>query len=85
VILVLGGTAEARTLAAALVAEGIGVTTSLAGRVANPRLPDGAVRTGGFGGPDALARWLDENAHLVFEEPSAARGDHVTAHPRRLQ
>ena len=61
-ILVLGGTAEARTLAAALVAEGIAVTTSLAGRVANPRLPDGAVRTGGFGGPDALARWLDENA-----------------------
>ncbi len=38
------------------------MTTSLAGRVAKPRLPDGAVRIGGFGGPDALARWLDENA-----------------------
>ena len=61
-ILVLGGTAEARTLAAALVVEGIAVTTSLAGRVAKPRLPDGAVRMGGFGGPDALARWIEENA-----------------------
>ena len=61
-ILVLGGTAEARALAAALAAEGIAVTTSLAGRVANPRLPDGEVRIGGFGGPDALARWLDEHA-----------------------
>ena len=61
-ILVLGGTAEARTLAAALVVEGIAVTTSLAGRVAKPRLPDGAVRMGGFGGPDALARWIEKNA-----------------------
>jgi precorrin-6A/cobalt-precorrin-6A reductase len=58
VILVLGGTAEARALASALDADGVAVTTSLAGRVANPRLPAGAVRTGGFGGPDALAAWL---------------------------
>jgi precorrin-6A/cobalt-precorrin-6A reductase len=58
VILILGGTAEARALAAAAVQAGIAVTTSLAGRVANPRLPPGDVRIGGFGGPDALARWL---------------------------
>jgi precorrin-6A/cobalt-precorrin-6A reductase len=58
VILVLGGTAEARELAAGLDDAGIRVTTSLAGRVANPRLPRGEVRVGGFGGPANLAAWL---------------------------
>lgn len=53
-ILLLGGTAEARALAGRLVAAGIDVTTSLAGRVANPRLPAGAVRIGGFGGIEGL-------------------------------
>ncbi|MFI0712794.1 cobalt-precorrin-6A reductase [Streptomyces inhibens] len=38
------------------------VTTSLAGRVAAPRLPAGHVRIGGFGGPEGLARWLREHA-----------------------
>ncbi|HVV12917.1 cobalt-precorrin-6A reductase [Amycolatopsis sp.] len=60
-ILVLGGTGEARALAAELVARGVHVVSSLAGRVANPRLPLGEVRVGGFGGPDGLARWLAEN------------------------
>lgn len=60
-ILILGGTSEARELAAALVAAGIEVTSSLAGRVANPRLPEGAVRIGGFGGPVGLAEWLGDN------------------------
>lgn len=61
-ILVLGGTAEARELASALHERGVAVTTSLAGRVARPRLPAGEVRIGGFGGSDALARWLDGHA-----------------------
>jgi len=52
-ILLLGGTAEARQLAERLA--GVGqVTTSLAGRVADPRLPMGEVRIGGFGGVDGL-------------------------------
>jgi len=49
-VLLLGGTAEARELAARLVGAGIDVTSSLAGRVARPRLPIGSVRIGGFGG-----------------------------------
>lgn len=62
-VLILGGTTEARRLAAALAAEpALRVTSSLAGRVAAPRLPDGEVRIGGFGGPDGLARWLREHA-----------------------
>ena len=60
-ILVLGGTAEARELAAHLDGAGIRVMTSLAGRIGNPRLPRGEVRVGGFGGPAALAEWLTEH------------------------
>ncbi|RBY75720.1 cobalt-precorrin-6A reductase [Blastococcus sp. TF02-09] len=54
----LGGTGEARRLAEALVAEGVEVTSSLAGRVADPVLPAGEVRIGGFGGAEGLAAWL---------------------------
>jgi precorrin-6A/cobalt-precorrin-6A reductase len=61
VILILGGTAEARELAGALDQDAIQVMSSLAGRVANPRLPAGEVRVGGFGGPAALARWLRDH------------------------
>ncbi len=61
-VLILGGTAEARKLAVALDADGVRVISSLAGRVARPRLPVGEVRIGGFGGPAALARWLTEHA-----------------------
>jgi precorrin-6A/cobalt-precorrin-6A reductase len=53
-LLILGGTSEARELAARLVEAGVDVTTSLAGRVAQPRLPVGAVRIGGFGGVEGL-------------------------------
>lgn len=60
-VLVLGGTGEARALASALLARGVHVVSSLAGRVANPRLPEGEVRIGGFGGPDGLARWLTDH------------------------
>lgn len=57
-ILILGGTAEARLLAAQLIEEGHSVTTSLAGRTVDPVLPDGEVRIGGFGGADGLAAYL---------------------------
>jgi precorrin-6A/cobalt-precorrin-6A reductase len=60
-VLVLGGTGEARRLAAALVAEGVDVLSSLAGRTAEPVLPEGPVRIGGFGGADGLADWLAEH------------------------
>ncbi|QUX27177.1 cobalt-precorrin-6A reductase [Nocardiopsis akebiae] len=53
-LLLLGGTSEARELAALLVEAGVDVTTSLAGRVARPRLPVGKVRIGGFGGVPGL-------------------------------
>jgi precorrin-6A/cobalt-precorrin-6A reductase len=63
-VLILGGTTEARRLAELLAAAALPrlrVTTSLAGRVAAPRLPPGEVRVGGFGGADGLAAWLGEH------------------------
>lgn len=57
-MLILGGTTEARELAALLGDLGATVTTSLAGRTADPSPLAGTVRTGGFGGADGLAEWL---------------------------
>ncbi|MDQ3723168.1 MAG: cobalt-precorrin-6A reductase [Actinomycetota bacterium] len=61
-VLVLGGTGEARALAAALDdgagGDGVRVISTLAGRVADPRLPRGDVRIGGFGGPAGLAAYI---------------------------
>jgi precorrin-6A/cobalt-precorrin-6A reductase len=57
-VLVLGGTSEARALAAGLSGRpGLRVISSLAGRVRNPVLPAGEVRVGGFGGAAGLADW----------------------------
>lgn len=56
-LLILGGTAEARALAAALV-PGHTVVTSLAGRTGKPEAIAGSVRTGGFGGADGLTAYL---------------------------
>lgn len=57
-ILILGGTAEARRLADALVREGHEVISSLAGRTQDPILPEGGVRLGGFGGVPGLSAYL---------------------------
>ena len=43
-VLVLGGTGEARRLAAALVADGVDVLSSLAGRTAEPVWPESSSR-----------------------------------------
>ncbi|OBG97716.1 cobalt-precorrin-6A reductase [Mycobacterium sp. E136] len=78
-ILLLGGTSEARALAARLHPE-VDVISSLAGRVPDPALPVGEVRIGGFGGVDGLRRWLhDERVDAVVDatHPYAAT---MTAH-----
>ena len=82
-ILILGGTGEARELAAALVARGADVTSSLAGRVRDPRLPEGSVRVGGFGGADGLAAYLRATAitRVIDATPPFAAG--ITANAVR--
>jgi precorrin-6A/cobalt-precorrin-6A reductase len=67
-ILILGGTAEGRQLAAALVADRVDVISSLAGRVSTPTLPVGRVRVGGFGGTGGLTDYLRrEHAYAVVD------------------
>jgi len=56
-VLLLGGTGEARQLAARLHPD-VDLVSSLAGRVPDPALPVGPVRVGGFGGVDGLRDWL---------------------------
>jgi len=78
-VLLLGGTAEARALAAQLDPD-VDVISSLAGRVPNPALPVGEVRIGGFGGVDGMRRWLvDSKVDAVVDatHPYAAT---ITAH-----
>jgi precorrin-6A/cobalt-precorrin-6A reductase len=61
-VLILGGTGEARELARLLDGPGrLRVISSLAGRVADPALPAGEVRVGGFGGVPGLAAWLGDH------------------------
>ncbi|MFE9433280.1 cobalt-precorrin-6A reductase [Streptomyces sp. NPDC006640] len=83
-VLVLGGTTEARELAAELTARpGVRVTTSLAGRVARPGAVEGDVRTGGFGGADGLARWLREHRVDVLVDATHPFASGITANAAR--
>jgi precorrin-6A/cobalt-precorrin-6A reductase len=83
-ILILGGTADAATLARRLAVERpeVEVLTSLAGRVRNPRPLPGRVRIGGFGGAEGLAAFLrDARVALAIDatHPFAAQ---ISAHAR---
>lgn len=66
-LLILGGTTEASALARAVAEHGLDATLSYAGRVERPRAQPIPVRTGGFGGPDGLAQWLQAHGitHLI--------------------
>jgi len=67
-ILILGGTAEALKLAAALQPLPVDAITSLAGRTANPTSTTGKVRRGGFGGVTGLTDYLaKEHIELVID------------------
>jgi len=62
-LLILGGTGEACDLAeqaAELFSGRLDITSSLAGRTDNPRMPSGRVRRGGFGGGPGLAGYIKE-------------------------
>ncbi len=78
-VLLLGGTSEARTLAARMHPD-VDVISSLAGRVPDPALPVGEVRIGGFGGVDGMRSWLLEakvDAVVDATHPYAAT---ITSH-----
>ena len=79
-VLLLGGTAEARSLARELLADGHAVTSSLAGRVARPRLPEGEVRIGGFGGVAGLAAHLREEGYDAVVDATHPFAAGITDH-----
>jgi precorrin-6A/cobalt-precorrin-6A reductase len=67
-ILILGGTWDARETAKLLNAQGHDVITSLAGVTAAPLLPEGRIRSGGFGGQSGLEDFLrEERITLVID------------------
>ena len=66
-ILILGGTGEARRLAARLAErQNLEVTLSLAGRTASPLAQPVPTRVGGFGGVEGLADHLQREAVAVL-------------------
>lgn len=77
-VLILGGTTEASNLVRRLAGDPrFEVTLSLAGRTRNPTTEaSAAVRAGGFGGAEGLARWLEEtgtDAVIDATHPFAAQ------------
>jgi precorrin-6A/cobalt-precorrin-6A reductase len=82
-VLLLGGTAEGRRLAEALTAEGVDVLSSLAGRTADPLLPPGEVRIGGFGGAEGLADWLREHPVDALVDATHPFATAITVHAAR--
>ncbi|CAL9356004.1 Precorrin-6A reductase [Streptomyces sp. enrichment culture] len=83
-VLILGGTTEARRLAADLAARpGVRVTTSLAGRVTRPGPLAGDVRVGGFGGADGLATWLREQRVDALVDATHPFAASITANAAR--
>lgn len=78
-ILVLGGTGEARELAVLLQDAGVRFVSSLAGRVARPRLPVGAVQIGGFGGVNGLRAYLSEHRVTAVVDATHPFAEGMTA------
>ncbi|MGY1600754.1 cobalt-precorrin-6A reductase [Geodermatophilus sp. SYSU D00815] len=82
-VLLLGGTGEARRLAEALTAAGVDVVSSLAGRTADPLLPPGEVRIGGFGGAEGLAEWLRASPVRAVVDATHPFATAITQHAAR--
>jgi precorrin-6A/cobalt-precorrin-6A reductase len=82
-ILLLGGTGEARALAARLY-PGTDIVSSLAGRVPDPALPAGPVRIGGFGGVTGLRQWLRDNGITAVVDATHPFASTMTAHAAQV-
>jgi precorrin-6A/cobalt-precorrin-6A reductase len=83
-VLILGGTTEARRLAELLHGTpGLTLTSSLAGRVASPRLPPGEVRIGGFGGAEGMTAWLREHRVDVLIDATHPFAGTISFHAAR--
>ncbi|KXF76926.1 cobalt-precorrin-6X reductase [Paramesorhizobium deserti] len=90
-ILILGGTTEAAELARRLASLPVRVITSLAGRTRDPAKLAGEVRSGGFGGAEGLAGYIQaEDVTIVVDathpfatriSPNAAKAAKLAGRP----
>jgi len=90
-ILILGGTTEAAELARRLAPLPLRVITSLAGRTRDPAKLAGEVRSGGFGGAEGLARYIEAEGVTIIVDathpfatrisPNAAKAAEITGRP----
>jgi precorrin-6A/cobalt-precorrin-6A reductase len=79
-VLILGGTTEASELARLLAADPrFDVTLSLAGRTSKPRTQPVRTRTGGFGGPDGLAAWLQRETIEAVIDATHPYADQISS------
>jgi precorrin-6A/cobalt-precorrin-6A reductase len=79
-VLILGGTTEASHLVHLLAADPRFETTlSLAGRTSKPRTQPVRTRIGGFGGPDGLAAWLEQEAIAVVIDATHPYADQISS------
>lgn len=80
-MLVLGGTRDARELAARLACDpSLRAISSLAGRTAAPIVPAGEVRIGGFGGVDGLVAYLLREAITAVVDATHPFAARMSAH-----
>jgi precorrin-6A/cobalt-precorrin-6A reductase len=79
-ILILGGTSDARVLAAEFVAAGYETITSLAGVTEAPALPKGEVRIGGFGGEEGLYTYLQDGGFAALADATHPFAAQISQH-----
>jgi precorrin-6A/cobalt-precorrin-6A reductase len=80
-VLILGGTTEASELAQLLAGDSrFEATLSLAGRTSAPKRQPIAIRVGGFGGIDGLARLLREQKIAAMIDATHPYADQMSAH-----
>lgn len=80
-VLILGGTEEARALAAALTDDGTAEpVTALAGRTAEPAAVAGTLRVGGFGGPEGLAAHLTAGGYAALVDATHPFARQISTH-----